>query len=77
IRFPRRQLLEFTQTPKAEEEQLEYVRGRIFSVVEYRTIKCRGALIRISDPKAAKGTKPYLDLRDITQDAEYTVSAGA
>lgn len=56
---------------------MEYIRGRIFDAVDHdRTITCRGTLIRISNPNAAKGTAPYWIQEETTQDAEYTVPAG-
>jgi len=56
---------------------MEYIRGRIFDAVDHeRTITCRGTLIRISNPNAAKGTAPYWIREKITEDVDYTVPAG-
>lgn len=62
---------------KPEKGEQEYIRGRIFHAVEYeRKITFRGALMRITNPNAPKGTKPLLELDDVTQNAEYHVPAG-
>ncbi|KAF8850248.1 hypothetical protein BDZ45DRAFT_204755 [Acephala macrosclerotiorum] len=60
-----------------EEEQQEYYRGHIFDAADHdRTITCRGTLIIIYDPNAAKGTTPYWKYKVPTQDAEHDVPAG-
>ncbi|OCL07912.1 hypothetical protein AOQ84DRAFT_50823 [Glonium stellatum] len=61
----------------AQEVQPEYIPARIFDAEkEDRKIAFKGALIRISDPNAGKGTEDLVDLRDITQYEYYTVPAG-
>jgi len=53
-----------------------YIRGHIFDGVGYdRTITCKGALIRISDPNAVKGADPYWEYEVTTQDATHLVPA--
>jgi hypothetical protein len=59
------------------EKQQEYFRGKIFDPADHnRTIMCRGTLIMIYDPKAAKGTPSYWEYEDPTQNAEHDVPAG-
>lgn len=41
-----------------------------------RTIFGRGALIRVSDPKAAKGTAPHWKYDDSASDTEHVVPKG-
>ncbi|KAI7970979.1 hypothetical protein EIK77_005247 [Talaromyces pinophilus] len=65
---------EQAQADDTNDKDLPYIRGHIFPPEEFeQTIKCRGALIRISDPNA---TEPYLDLRDIKKDEVHAVPAG-
>lgn len=45
--------------------------------MEYeRKIIFRGALIRITNPNAPKGTKPLLELDDVEENAEYSIPVG-
>jgi len=60
-----------------EGKQQEYFRGNIFDAEDHdRTIICRGTLIMIYDPKAAKGTPPYWEYEVLTQNAEHDIPAG-
>jgi hypothetical protein len=57
--------------------QQEYIRGYIFDADDHdRTITCRGTLIMIYYPKAAKEATPYWEYEDPTQDATHDVPAG-
>ena len=65
-----------SSTPGNEPAQI-YYSAYVFDAVDFdRNIKCRGTLITIYDPNAAKGSDPYWKYKNTTINETHLVPRG-